>query len=187
MFSYTGDICRLAQDIVTRHVPRFETALDATLGNGRDTRFLLDRFTRVFAFDIQERAVAPWRDRDLPGLTVVCDSHANLKATIDTPLDCAMFNLGYLPGGDKSITTEPGSTAAAINATLDLLAPGALMTIAVYVGHPNGPAEAAVVCAQLAELDPRSYGTICHKPHNRSEKAPFLMVVEKAREGPTYD
>jgi len=183
--TFSADICKLAQAIIVRHAPAFETALDATLGNGHDTEFLLGHFARVYAFDIQEAAIARWRDRNLPGLTVIHDSHAHLHEHIHEPLDCAMYNLGYLPGSDKTIVTEPASTLPSIDCALALLKPGGLMTIAIYVGHDAGRREAEAVGAHLAELPPREYGVISHKLHNRSDKAPFLMVIEKARESTT--
>lgn len=36
-------------------------------------------------------------------------------------IDAAIFNLGYLPKGDKSIVTKPDTTIQAINSLLSLM------------------------------------------------------------------
>lgn len=48
------------------------------------------------------------------------------------------FNLGYLPGGDKTLITEPQITLEALNVAKDILMPGGLISLVVYVGHPGG-------------------------------------------------
>lgn len=48
------------------------------------------------------------------------------------------FNLGYLPGGDKTLITEPHTTLKALNVAKDILTPGGLISLVVYVGHPGG-------------------------------------------------
>ena len=48
------------------------------------------------------------------------------------------FNLGYLPGGDKTITTVSETTQLALEATKKILIPGGLISLVVYVGHPGG-------------------------------------------------
>ena len=48
------------------------------------------------------------------------------------------FNLGYLPGGDKTIITESGTTLKALEVAKDILLPGGLISLVVYVGHPGG-------------------------------------------------
>lgn len=49
-----------------------------------------------------------------------------------------VFNLGYLPGGDKAILTTPGTTLAALQAAGRVLGSGGLISVMVYVGHPGG-------------------------------------------------
>lgn len=48
------------------------------------------------------------------------------------------FNLGYLPGGDKKIITRSETTVLALEAAKRILAPGGLISIVTYVGHPGG-------------------------------------------------
>jgi hypothetical protein len=48
------------------------------------------------------------------------------------------FNLGYLPGGDKTIITKPETTLIALEAAKGILMAGGLISLVVYVGHPGG-------------------------------------------------
>lgn len=48
------------------------------------------------------------------------------------------FNLGYLPGGDKEITTQTETTLLALEAAGRIIEPGGLISAVVYVGHPKG-------------------------------------------------
>jgi hypothetical protein len=62
------------------------------------------------------------------------------------------FNLGYLPGSDKTLTTDAGHTIAALEQSLAALDPAGVISILVYRGHPGGTAEASAVDAWLATL-----------------------------------
>lgn len=48
------------------------------------------------------------------------------------------FNLGYLPGGDKTIITNSETTLLGLEAAERIVASGGLISIVVYVGHPGG-------------------------------------------------
>lgn len=47
------------------------------------------------------------------------------------------FNLGFLPGGERSIVTQPDTTVAALQAALRILEPRGLISVLCYVGHPG--------------------------------------------------
>ena len=66
---------------------------------------------------------------------VILDSHENFKNYINEEVDCIIYNLGYLPGANKHITTKVESTIKSINEGLDLLSKHGLMLIAIYSGH----------------------------------------------------
>lgn len=48
------------------------------------------------------------------------------------------FNLGYLPGGNKSVITVSNTTLLALKAAERVLMPGGLISLVVYIGHPGG-------------------------------------------------
>ena len=121
--------------------------IDATAGNGKDTEFLcglVGREGKVLAFDIQEQAVENTRQRlQEHGWSdvgeVVLDSHANMgKYAQENSVDCIVFNLGWLPGGDHTVFTHADSTIAAIEAGLKLLRKDGVMCVSIYYGGASG-------------------------------------------------
>lgn len=143
-------LTKYAHRVVAEVLKPGDTALDATVGNGHDTRFLLDQVGPggfVWGFDIQVTAHTRTLARcgDHPNLRLIQQGHENLASWVNSPLQAAMFNLGYLPSGDKSLVTRQDTTREALRAALGLLAPGGILTILVYRGHPGGPEEANFV------------------------------------------
>ncbi len=163
------------------------TVVDATCGNGHDTLFLAEQVGvngSVYAFDIQADAVKYTEERlQSKGLNaqvnLVQDSHEYLADYIPSSVDCIMFNLGYLPGSDKQIVTEPKSTLTAIESGLKLLRPGGLMTIVIYPGHTTGAKEAQKVKTFLSEADTSDFKVIKIEAVNFTNNPPYLMAVYK--------
>ena len=65
-------------------------------------------------------------------------------------LAAAIFNLGYLPGGDKSLITQARNTLRAVEGIWEILRPGGLLLIVLYPGHEGGAEEAAQLRAWAA-------------------------------------
>jgi hypothetical protein len=164
-----------------------DRVVDATCGNGHDTRLLAQLVGpdgKVWGFDIQEKALEATRsllvgDGLLDRVELVQAGHEHLSEYVCEHLAAVVFNLGYLPGGEKGIVTRPETTRAALAAAFDLLAPRGVLLAVIYSGHPGGREEEDSVLAWADGLDPRSANAwICRQP-NRPSSAPFLLVVEK--------
>jgi SAM-dependent methyltransferase len=181
-----------AHAIVARYVHLGDAAIDATLGNGHDTLFLAGRVGRqgrVFGFDIQASAVANTRQRLLAAgaerqVSLFQASHADMVNCIAKDMHglikAVMFNLGYLPGGDKSVVTHVETTLQALEAACSLLADAGVVTILAYPGHPGGDVEAQVIsvwCQELALQRQYAVETIESSHHQLS--APRLFVIRK--------
>jgi SAM-dependent methyltransferase len=179
LFNYIGDISNIAHDIIKRYLKRFEVAIDATLGNGYDTDFLSNNFKKVFSFDIQSGAVENYRVRNKDNVILENRSHENLKKFVNCEVDCIMYNLGFLPGGDKSITTTVSSTISSIKEALTLLSPGGIISIAVYNGHEEGKREETAILDFVKSLPKNQYAVLLHSFINRIN-APMLIIIEKA-------
>ena len=108
---------------------------------------------------------------------MILDSHANVENYVKEPICAGMFNLGYLPGGDKSITTMRETTMPAIEAALRLLDRAAVLNIAVYPGHAEGDAEGKMITEYLSTLDRRKICCTQIKILN-SPTSPYFIVVE---------
>lgn len=127
----------IAADVLRQVVQPGDTVVDATLGNGHDTLMLCElvgETGRVIGFDIQPDAVERTRERladagMLSRCTLYAEGHEHLSERVTVPIRTATFNLGWLPGGDKRITTHWETTRAAISAALSLLMKGGVCTI----------------------------------------------------------
>jgi predicted methyltransferase len=156
-----------AQRAVGNSLRPGDRAIDATIGNGHDTLFLAGRVAphgQVVGFDIQPQALASAQERlDQACLqhvaTLLLCSHEHMAAWVPADwsgnVSAVMFNLGYLPGSDKTLTTQAGSTLPALDQALDLLRIGGLISLLVYRGHDGANEEAAAVQSWLGRLDQR--------------------------------
>jgi methylase of polypeptide subunit release factors len=124
-------------------------AIDATAGNGMDTTFLASICRQVIAFDISTQAIENTRKAcmHLNNVIILHQSHDQMINYI-RKADIVVFNLGYLPNGDKSIITQPETTLQALNQARLILGSGYLC-ITSYLGHPGGKEEHAEVLRWL--------------------------------------
>lgn len=180
MFNYVGDISKLTHYIIKDFCLNKGLAVDATLGNGHDTIFLSTTFERVISMDIQSQAIDRYKETyNSSNVNLVCDSHANIDKYVSGGLDCVMYNLGYWPGGDKNITTLAHSSLESLQKSLQLLNPGGIISIALYVGHDEGLKEENFIMKFVEGLPKDTYGVMLHKYINRSEVSPRLIIIEK--------
>jgi len=63
-----------------------------------------------------------------------------------------MFNLGYLPRGNRQIITRPDTTVLALRSVLEHLAERGRVTLLVYRGHEGGVPEYEGVRQFLEQL-----------------------------------
>ena len=186
-----GDMIDLLEEqkrFILRHLPRGGVAVDFTMGNGHDTSFLsraVGDGGRVYAFDIQPEAIASTRatlaaDGCPDNVTLILDSHSNAKNYIDTSIDAGMFNLGFMPGGDKSKTTMRTTTMPAVRDAVSMLASGGALTVAVYPGHAEGDAEGRELREYFSTLDRHVF--CCTEIHIvNSPASPFFTVIERKK------
>ncbi len=179
-----------AQDAVREVLQTGDTAIDATTGNGHDTQFLAERVGTqglVFGFDIQSAALEKTKlrlaDAKLPNVVLINQNHNQLKTLIPPGLRggiaAVMFNLGYLPGGDRSIVTHPESTRTAITAATEILRPGGLVTILAYTGHGGGANEAEVVESVLKSLSTTEFEVTQIESQPGRTPGPRLFLVKR--------
>lgn len=112
--------------------------IDMTCGNGHDTLFLAQHFKRVLAVDIQKEALERTQAlcQDHKNIDYQHMNHADIDFACYQPILGAIYNLGYLPKGDKSIITQAKSTAISLEKLLPYLK--AFLVITTYRRHPGG-------------------------------------------------
>lgn len=182
------DLLDLHKQFILTHLDQGDVAVDFTMGNGHDTEFLskaVGESGHVYAFDIQQAAVSSTAERlkssGCPeNYTLICDSHHNVRQYVNEPIKAGMFNLGWLPGGDKSITTMRETTMPAIEAAIELLGEDAILNVAVYPGHPEGDAEGRMIEEYLSGLSRFKVCVTKVKIVNSSTSPYFFMIETKA-------
>lgn len=161
----------------------------ATIGNGHDTTYLarlVGPQGHVYGFDIQPAAIqatqAALKAEHLEkSVTLTHAGHETVAQVLpaDQPIKSAIFNLGYLPGGDKTIVTKPATTLTAIDALEQRLTPNGLIILLVYTGHPGGQAEADALEQHVAELDQHQFQVLRYGFINEIHTPPYLLAIQK--------
>lgn len=176
----------LAQDILRPWIVPGDTAIDATAGNGHDTRFLAECVGvtgKVLAFDVQEAALATSREL-LAGagfssrVELIHASHGTMESHAAAgSVAVVMFNLGYLPGEDHALTTESAETISALEAAGRMLKPGGVLSVVCYPGHEAGAVEAESVEAWLAGKTAVGWRVARYGAIGTRKPAPFLLLA----------
>lgn len=193
--SQTGGLpsaVKWAQLLLADRLQSGDIALDATTGNGHDTLFLsrcIGPTGHVYGMDLQAPAIVETHRRLIEAglteanFTLIHAGHETMLTHVRPEhhgqIAGIMFNLGYLPGSDKTVITRTETTLTAIQAALQLLKPGGLLTIAVYPGHEGGAQEQSAITAWAAALPPRAWEVQHLRPVNRSASPPECWVIWK--------
>lgn len=179
---------KISNDIMDKHVQEGDIVLDCTVGNGNDTlrlAKLVGDKGKVYGFDIQEVAL------DITSKLLTCenldnrvelirDSHENIDLYINNKLDFIIYNLGYLPKGDKNIKTKSSSTLISLKKSLELLNKNGIILITSYIGHEGGLDEKDAIEELLLELNQKDYNVIKYNFINQKNYPPILYGVEKS-------
>lgn len=178
-------LTKLAHQLIRehfKHQPKL-FAVDATLGNGNDYEFLIRLgFEVVHGFDLQDRALKITRHRlieaGLKEHSLHRVNHANMSRFIDQKIDCCMFNFGYLPNGDKSITTKTQSSLDAIEFVLRNLSHKGFLSLMCYPGHLEGKPETAAIDRRIKALSEDFLYNIIESS-TPTDTSPILYTVKR--------
>ncbi len=162
-------------------------AIDATMGGGRDTLWLCARtgeMGHVYAFDVQADALTRTRAllaaEGMGARATLCHAgHQDMEKYVTAPVDAVVFNLGWLPGGEKGVTTLVDTTRAAVCAGTRLLKPTGLMTICVYPGHDEGARELSALTDWASSLDPSQFDVMLRRYMNQTNDPPQMIAIRK--------
>lgn len=170
------------------HINEGAVVVDATAGNGRDSVFLAELVGdkgRVYSFDIQKKAIENTERRLseknlLKRVKLIEDSHSKLEKYInEKEIDGMIFNLGYLPGGNKGIVTRSEPTLSALEKGLDLLKTGGIIVLVIYTGHPGGREELNGILGLSAELSADEYNVLRYHFINQENPPQLLAVIKR--------
>lgn len=179
------DLLTLEKSFLLPHLKEGAVVVDYTMGNGHDTAFLshsVKESGKVYAFDIQESALISTAENlkkeNCPNnYRLICASHHRVREFVNEPVKVGMFNLGYLPGGDKRITTLRETTIEAVKAAIELMDTDAALLIAVYPGHDEGEIEGKLLSRLFKEYSRYKYCIgkfrLCNSP-----TSPYFFIIE---------
>jgi hypothetical protein len=164
-------------------------AVDATVGNGYDSLFLAHRVGskgKVLGFDVQKAALAGARELlkfvgSIDRVSLIHDSHSRLADYLPdgVAIEGAMFNLGYLPRGNRQIITRPDTTVTALRSVLEHLAERGRVTLLVYRGHQGAVPEYQAVRLFLEQLPEDEWLVEEFASTSDSPIAPRLFRIKK--------
>ena len=189
-----------SQDLLAEVVQSGDLVVDLTAGTGQDTLALFQMVGeqgQVVGFDIQSQALLATRERMIaagaqvrlqqqdiqslqcePGIDLLQMSHAEFSTVMPAAPKGIIVNLGYLPGGNQDLVTQPETTVSALEQGCALLAKGGRMAVVIYPGHPGGTEEGDAVSELFAGLQDPGFQVLRLDVSNRLA-APFVFVVEK--------
>ena len=155
-----------------------EIAIDMTCGNGHDTIFLASIAKKVFAFDIQDQAINNTKklldEKHLTNVTLCKESHDLFDIFVNQSYDLAIYNLGYLPGGDKTIKTDAQTVLRSLEKAVPLLASGGKIVIVIYLhDHLESDAITAFVTNLNSDFD-----VLKHQILNKSN-SPYIIEINR--------
>ena len=179
-------LTQLAQQIICAHFTSphdRQFAVDATVGNGHDTLFLAKLgFNKVLGFDVQQGAIASTQAKLLAAglgqVQLLHEGHEAMASHLSTSVNCFMFNFGYLPRGDKSITTNAQSSLAALTIARHATAANGLISLLCYPGHRVGREETAAIQDWLSTLS-ENWQVEQHQSENANDTTPILTILVK--------
>lgn len=172
-----------AKTIIKNKQGNKHIGVDATCGRGNDTLFLAEHFSQVFAFDIQDEAIKSTEalTKDYNNVKIIKDSNEFICTYVNQEIDAVMYNLGYLPKGDKKITTNASTTIKSIDNVLKNLAINGVITIICYPGHDEGMKESIALEKYLKGLNQKEYDVIKYDFINQINNPPYLLAIRKIK------
>lgn len=180
-------VLAFSKKLLKEVIDKNSIVVDATAGNGNDTLFLAKTSAKkVFAFDVQNQAITNTNDllekNNLADkCKVILDSHENFDKYIKENIQAVVFNLGYLPNADHTITTQAETTLNTINKFITRLNVGGRIVIVVYWGHENGKVEKDTLLKELSKLDQKEIEVLVYQFINQKNNAPFVIALEKKK------
>lgn len=170
-----------------------DAVIDATCGNGHDALFLCslllnrEKPSQIYLIDRQAEAIQNTKERlyqhfgqRLSGVKFFQQCHSQFPEEISS-IKLIVYNLGYLPGGNKEITTISLTTIESLKAATKLVAAGGTISVTCYPGHAAGKIEEQAVLEYASALPATEWSCCHHRWTNRHEAPSLLMIYKKTK------
>lgn len=191
----------LVMDIVSSYINEGDFVIDCTMGNGNDT-LSLAKLTGaadgadgalVYALDVQDKAIEKTTellaengitDLESKGIHLVNDSHVNIAKYVEAAgrqPSAIVFNLGFMPGQDKSVLTTIDTTMKAVESALENIMEDGIISVVTYCGHPEGREEHDKLIEYFAALPSKRYHVAFFDMINQKKTAPSVFFVTRKK------
>lgn len=175
----------LAHAYWQEHLRAEDTAIDATCGNGHDTAWLAGHLASglTIGLDLQQCAIdktaSHLRSGSVGRVALYRMCHADIdRIPLPSPPRLIVYNLGYLPGGDKTIVTQTATTLQSLEKAIHLLAPDGAISATCYPGHPEGEMEEKAILRWAGQL-PYAKWQVCHHRWINRAASPSLLWIRR--------
>ena len=181
---YRKTILNYVHNLIDSYIKENDIVIDATIGNGNDTLYLSKTVEsgKVFGFDIQDKAIKNTKElldnNNCHNYKLFLSSHNKMSSILSDYLgkvSLVLFNLGYLPNGDKNITTNYETTIEAIEESFKLIHKMGMILVVIYPGHENGFIESQKIHEYL------NNNKINYIEYHNTDNiiAPYLIEIKK--------
>jgi ubiquinone/menaquinone biosynthesis C-methylase UbiE len=183
-------IIDIAHHLMRSYITKDDVVIDMTMGNGYDTLFLAQIAKYVYAFDIQKQALLSTQKRldenNITNTKLILDSHEHINQ-YQSQYKYVIYNLGYLPNGDKSITTTSQTTLNSLKTVLKTIEEGGIVFMVIYPGHEEGKKESEQLEDFFKTIDHRFYKVVKnHLPYQHLNPPYLVMIYKKERNQLNY-
>lgn len=179
-------VLEFAHFLIKENLKNNDNSIDMTVGNGNDTLYLAAISNHVYGFDIQQIAIDNTNKRlnanNVNNVSLYLDSHTNVDKYNLTDIGAVIFNLGYLPTGDKNITTNYKTTLEALNKALQILKVNGICVLVIYPGHQPGLEESNAILEFSKSLNQKQYSVLKYDFINQINNPPYLIAIQKIKD-----
>lgn len=189
-------VTEVVHSVLSSYIRPGDICIDATCGKGLDTLFLAKCVGKqgcLYGFDIQKEAIDATDDllkeagqREQAVLMQV--GHETMKkqlleqdGEIAGHVTAAIFNFGYLPGGDHAVHTTAETSLQAIRQCQELLAVGGIIALCIYSGGDTGYQERDAILEYVQQLDQKQWLVLKLDYFNRKNNPPIPVFLIKLR------
>lgn len=173
----------LIEFFMKNYIDKIKVAVDMTVGNGFDSKNILEILQpeKLYCFDIQQEALDNSKIllEKYSNYELILENHKNFDKYVKENIDFAIYNLGYLPKGDKYITTNAEDVEESLKKLLDKLNSKGIIFITFYIGHSAGQIESLEISKFIQKLNQKEYTILKFTFENQKNNPPYVVMIQK--------
>lgn len=180
------NILDFSKYIIKNNCREDNICIDFTMGNGYDSLFLSILVPKgfVYSFDIQKQAIENTKKLFLEkgmynNIEFIEDGHENFDKYVKN-FNIGIYNLGYLPKGNKNITTKKETTIESIKKSIYLLEKKGIICITIYRGHGEGFLEGIEIEKFIKNISKEKY-EIYRYENIKNDITPYVIIIKRNR------